>query len=98
MAQHIVRSLLANGLCSKGPEEVHCIADGESNLTIDIIYINRKKSTAEIIDPTICFESSRMQPKDVHAEKKKHLQAYNSILLSKIQCQQHYGYWSFLRC
>ena len=37
---------------------------------IDIICINRNKSIAEIIDPTIRFESSRTQPEDVNAEKK----------------------------
>ena len=69
----VLRSLLANGLRSKGQEvheEVHCIVDGGSTRRIDIICINTKKSIAEIVDPTIHFESSSTQPEDVNAEKK----------------------------
>ena len=57
----IVRTLLANVLRSQGlevQEEVHSVADNDSNRRIDIIAINRKKRLSEIIDPIIRFEIS----------------------------------------
>lgn len=71
---NIIRSLLAAALRNKGLEvyeEVHCLADQDSVRRIDIIAINRKKSVAEIIDPTIRFEQSKAQPMDVDKEKKE---------------------------
>ncbi|KAJ4438532.1 hypothetical protein ANN_14477 [Periplaneta americana] len=52
-------------------EEVHCLADQDGVRRIDIIAINRKKSVAEIIDPTIRFEQSKAQPMNVDKEKKE---------------------------
>ena len=65
--------LLANGLRSKGMEvfeEVHCVAENDSNRRIDIISIDKSKREAEIIDPTIRFETSNSQPEEVNVEKK----------------------------
>lgn len=82
---NIVRTLLANSLRSKGLEvyeEVHCLADGDSNRRIDIIAINRQKASADIVDPTIRFEVSLNQPNEVDLEKKK-----------KIMSQVYLTFW-----
>ena len=68
-----VRSIIANCLRSKGLEvyeEVHCLSVNDSNRRIDIIAIKRKHQTAEIVDPTIRFETANTQPSDVDKEKK----------------------------
>ena len=69
-----IRSILANALRETGLEvyeEVHCLADGGGTRRIDIIAINSRKSEAEIIDPTIRFETHKDQPQEVNLEKRQ---------------------------
>ena len=71
---NVIRSILANELRRKAfevHEEVQCLAEDESTRRIDIIVINRHKSEAEILDPTIRFERSSSQPREVDLEKKR---------------------------
>ena len=70
---NIIRTMIADALRATGlevHEEVHCVAENESHRRIDIIAIDRKRNTAEIIDPTVRFETSSCQPVDVDSEKK----------------------------
>ena len=81
-----IHIFLANSLRSKGLEvyeEVHCLADGDSNRRIDIIAINRQKASADIVDPTIRFEVSLNQPNEVDLEKKKNYEPSIPYFLEK---------------
>ncbi|KAJ4435363.1 hypothetical protein ANN_17977 [Periplaneta americana] len=86
-----IRSMIADALRTKNldvHEEVHCIADGGSNRSIDIIAINRNKQTAEIIDPTIRFEISATQPTEVNEEKKKIYESTIQYLSAKYNIEK----------
>ena len=72
--RNVIRSILTNELRRKAfevHEEVQCLAEDESTRRIDIIVFNRHKSEAEILDPTIRFERSSSQPREVDLEKKR---------------------------
>lgn len=66
--------MIAQALKEKGwevHEEVCGLSDTDSIRRIDIIAIDRLKNVAFIIDPTIRFENSKLQPESVHSEKCK---------------------------
>ncbi|KAJ4445181.1 hypothetical protein ANN_06982 [Periplaneta americana] len=59
---NIIRSMIADALRSKNldvHEEVHCIADGESNRRIDIIAINRNKQTPKFDRTELKVQSNK---------------------------------------
>jgi len=70
---HTIRSLIADYLKKSGLEvfeEIHCIAENESNRRVDIIALDWKKHIGYIIDPTIRLENSLNQSIEVDTEKK----------------------------
>jgi len=50
-------------------EEIHVVAQNNSNRRIDIIALDRKSKKGFIIDPTIRFENNRDQNFEVQKEK-----------------------------
>ncbi|KAJ4451375.1 hypothetical protein ANN_02837 [Periplaneta americana] len=82
---NVIRSLLAAALRNKGwevYEEVHCLADQDSVRRIDT-----SPSIGEIIDPTIRFEQSKAQPKDVDKEGKEIYESAISYFRNKYNVQ-----------
>ncbi|GAV09996.1 hypothetical protein RvY_19481, partial [Ramazzottius varieornatus] len=51
-------------------EEVPCIAENDSSRRVDIIIIDRGKSQAWIVDPTVRYEGGDQQATEVDNEKK----------------------------
>jgi uncharacterized protein YaaW (UPF0174 family) len=51
-------------------EEVNCTSESGSTRRIDIIAIDRKNNKGWIVDPTVRFETTIGQPKEVDEEKK----------------------------